>query len=50
MTKVLIVDDDALVRLAVRTILTSHGLELVGEPDAGARSWRPSRSITRTWS
>ena len=30
MTKVLIVDDDALVRLAVRTILTSHGLELVG--------------------
>jgi DNA-binding NarL/FixJ family response regulator len=35
MTKVLIVDDDAFVRLAVRTILTSHGLEVVGEADDG---------------
>ncbi|MEU4360497.1 response regulator transcription factor [Promicromonospora sp. NPDC023987] len=35
MTSVLIVDDEAFVRTAVRTILTSHGLDVVGEADDG---------------
>lgn len=35
MTKVLIVDDDPLVRELVRTVLTSQGLDVVGEADDG---------------
>ncbi|GAB3165157.1 response regulator transcription factor [Myceligenerans halotolerans] len=35
MTKVLIVDDDALARSAISSVLTSKGLDVVGEADDG---------------
>ncbi|HEX9059038.1 MAG TPA: response regulator [Clostridia bacterium] len=45
MPKVLIVDDAAFIRLAIRTMLERHGFEVVGEAENGEAGVRKYREL-----
>ncbi|MCX7207060.1 MAG: response regulator transcription factor [Proteobacteria bacterium] len=45
MTKVLIVDDHPVVRLAVKMLLEQNGLVVVGEADNGVDAWQLAQSL-----
>ncbi|MEN9659651.1 MAG: hypothetical protein RL571_3116 [Pseudomonadota bacterium] len=45
MTKVLIVDDHPVVRLAVKMLLEQNGLDVVGEADNGVDAWQLAQSL-----